>query len=273
MPILSLTILIAGGVVRADTLVMNSGRRIEGTIFKQTEDSVTIHVPPGAQLRMSKSDIAEIIIVPVPAPVPPPPPPPQVPAPVPVPAARISAPTNSTPVAGTAPVTSAAPVAPAPAAIATAPPPAVPTAPPASGTGPVAAVRTPSSAKTANPPKVEPAAPGAVVIHTVSRVGSLLFPYPKVEGSAAMHGLWEHSQGRPVTGATPLVLNRGDRVEVVLTNTVVYPATAARPEAKLEVVLVRIRSSGLTDLRTGRPVRMNLFEGWMLPDRLQADAP
>ncbi len=112
-----------------------------------------------------------------------------------------------------------------------------------------------------------------MVFYTVSRPGSLLFPYPKIEGSPAMNGLWEHSKGRPVTGATPLVLNLNDRVEVVLTNTVVYPATPARPEAKLEVAQVRIRSGGLMDLRTGRRVQMPLFEGWMLLDRLQAPAP
>lgn len=88
-----------------------------------------------------------------------------------------------------------------------------------------------------------------------------------------MNALWEHSKDRPVTGSMPLVLHLGARVEVVLTNTLVYPATPARPEAKLEVAFVRFHGGGLVDLRTGRRVEKRLFEGWLLPDRLQVTTP
>ncbi len=248
-----LAILVATASVRADTLVMNSGRRIEGKILKQADDSVTIHVPPGAELRLSKSDIAEVIIVP---------------EPVPVPAAKLAPLTTPAPAHATVP---AAPTAPAPPVVA---PVVAPPAPASAATTQAAVVTAPPAAKPSPPQEKAPdAPPAALVFQTVSREGALLFPYPKVEGSPAMNALLEHAQGRPVNSAKPYVLNRGDRVEVVLTNTLVYPATPARPETKLDVVQVRLRSAGLVDLRSGRRVQMAVFEGWMLPDRLQAAAP
>lgn len=100
--------------------------------------------------------------------------------------------------------------------------------------------------------RVPPTPAKAATGHTVSRAGAPPFPYQQVEGSAAMDGLREHALGQPISRAKPVVLNRGDRMEVVRTHTVVYPAATGRPETRLEVVQVRLRTEGLTDLKSGK---------------------
>lgn len=111
--------------------------------------------------------------------------------------------------------------------------------------------------------------PPVVERWTVAREQALLFPYQRVEGTAAFDGLWEDSEGKAISAAKPVVLPQGVAVEFLQRKIIPYPKTESRPEGALEVVQLSVASADLTDYRTERKIPFIKLRGWMLADRLE----
>ena len=95
-----------------------------------------------------------------------------------------------------------------------------------------------------------------------------LFPYQVVEGSAAKGGLWEDHSGQPLTRAKPVLLVKGQKVQVLKKLTVTYTAAETKgPPASLEVAYVRAEADAFKN-HDGRTVPFKSLDGWILLKRL-----
>ncbi len=104
---------------------------------------------------------------------------------------------------------------------------------------------------------------------TVAMEEALLFPYQRIEGTAAFDGLLEDAEGRSISAAKPVVLPEGHDVQFMQRKTVKYPKTDDRPEKLLEVVQVQVQSGQMRDFRSKQQLQTMNLKGWMLADRIK----
>jgi|GEM_PF-5271438 len=114
----------------------------------------------------------------------------------------------------------------------------------------------------------------------------LLFPYQEVEGSAAMDGLWEDANKKPISRAKPvMVFKRKARIEIQRCFPVHYEADVAPPaksaakggkrtawykeSADLSVCEISVSSRDMVDVRSGEVVSVEQLSGFVLEERVR----
>jgi hypothetical protein len=97
---------------------------------------------------------------------------------------------------------------------------------------------------------------------------ALLFPFQTIEGTAAYAGLFEDFQQRPITAAKPLILKKGQTIEVLQRSSSTYSGGNGGSSVEFEVVEIRIVDGEAVSYSNRRALPRAELQGWMLADRI-----
>ncbi|MGY8674417.1 MAG: hypothetical protein ACKVHO_17730, partial [Verrucomicrobiia bacterium] len=84
----------------------------------------------------------------------------------------------------------------------------------------------------------------------------------------AYAGLFEDFQQRPITAAKPLILKKGQTIEVLQRSSSTYSGGNGGSSVEFEVVEIRIVDGEAVSYSNRRALPRAELQGWMLADRI-----